>query len=88
MTAEVQRNNRISEAAFWRVISSITVGGVIGLFGLLWTMNTKLAAIEATMVTEAELQATIRDNVPPPWFREQVARLESRVEDHIESGRE
>lgn len=88
MTNELLKNGRLTEMVFWRIFSTVTAAGLIGLFALAWTMNAKLAAIEATMVTESELRETLAENVPPPWFREQVARLETRLQDHIEDGRE
>lgn len=68
---------------FWRVMQTIIATGVVGLFVLLWNLNSKVAVIEATMVTDAELTTTLQNNVPPDWFREQVTRIETDLTNHV-----
>lgn len=73
-------NGRIS---LNRVLNGVTIAALVGLFGLLWNMHGKLAVIEATMVTKPELQRTIREEVPPQWFREDVQEIGDALDEHI-----
>ena len=69
--------------ALWKLITSLSLAGIIGVFTLLWSLNAKLSVMEATMVTEGELRQTIQQNVPPQWFREEVARIRETLENHV-----
>ena len=67
----------------WRLVTALTLAGVIGTATMLWDISGRLRVIEATMVTERELTITLQENVPPSWFREQVQRIDSNLTTHM-----
>lgn len=76
-------NGRAVKEAGWKLVTASTLALVIGVATMLWSVNAKLAVIEATMVTDHELQETIRQEVPPDWFRNQVQRIEDNLDEHM-----
>ena len=74
---------RAVKEAGWKIVTASTLALVIGVATMLWSVNAKLAVIEATMVTNQEL-AEVMSQQPPPWFRDQVTRIETRLDDHFE----
>lgn len=82
MIGKSMENRAVQEAA-WKIITSITLAGVLAVAGMLWKMNGDLAVIKATMVTHAELRQTLNQEVPAPWFRAQVQRIENQLEEHV-----
>ena len=82
--AEHDRNHATIREAAWRLITGATLAGVIFIAGLLWGMNAKLHVIEATMVTQSELN-DVENRIPPQWLRDQVTKIENDLNRHIES---
>lgn len=75
-------NGTIVEAG-WKLVTALTLAGVVAVATMLWNLNSRIAVMEATVVTETELRTTLREEVPAPWFREQVTQIQEDLREHI-----